>query len=283
MDVHTEPEILRTNLSSFILMLKALGIHNVLGFDLLNVPPIPSISHGLETLFALGAIDEATNLTEIGLKMSEFPTEPRLSRVLLESLSVGCAEEMLCIVSALQVRSLFFQPRTPKQQIDYEASMDDIRDPLSDHVTYLKLIQLHERTPFNEEECRERFINRIALQKACEVKAQLRRFLRKYGKVTHLSNGENDDTISVKCRKTLTVGMFPYTAKLANDGRYYALKGGHMIKISSSSVLSSRYGLSSEYILFTETYDGSRGGIEVRGVSSIEARWLLELAPHYFE
>lgn len=283
MDVHTEPEILRTNLSSFILMLKALGVHNVLGFDLLNVPPIPSLSHGLETLFALGAIDEATNLTKIGLKMSEFPTEPRLSRVLLESLSVGCAEEMLCIISALQVRSLFYQPRTPKQQVDYEASMDDIRDPLSDHVTYLKLMQLHQRTPLNEEECRERFVNRTALQRACEVKAQLWRFLRKYGKVTRLSDGENEDNISFKCRKTLTAGLFPYTAKLANDGRYYALKGGHMIKISSSSVLSSRYGLSSEYILFTETYDGSRGGIEVRGVSSIEARWLLELAPHYFE
>jgi len=115
MESNAEPEILRTNLSSFILMLKALGIHNVLSFDLLNVPPIPSLSQGLETLYALGAIDQETNLTKLGLKMSEFPTEPRLSRILLESFTSRCSEEILNIVSALQVRSLFHQPRTLTQ------------------------------------------------------------------------------------------------------------------------------------------------------------------------
>lgn len=80
MQVQTEPEILRSNLSSFILMLKTLGIQNVLTFDLLNTPSIPALKEGLETLYALGAIDEQTNLTDIGYKMSEFPLEPRLSR-----------------------------------------------------------------------------------------------------------------------------------------------------------------------------------------------------------
>jgi HrpA-like RNA helicase len=216
------------------------------------------------------------------LKMSEFPTEPRLSRILLTSLNDGCSEELLCIVAAMQVRSLFYQPKTPKQQIDYEAMMEDIRDPQSDHVTYLNLMQMHERTPLNEEDCRERFVNRMALKRACEIKSQLRRFLRKYGSIDGMDNGQSEDEISARCRRVLTSGLFPNTAKLGNDGRYYSLKGGHMVSVSTASVLH-KYGMGNEYILFSETYDGSRGGIEARGVSSIEAQWLRDLAPHYFE
>jgi len=282
MESNTEPEILRTNLSSFIIMLKALGIHNILSFDLMNVPPIAALSQGLETLYALGAIDEKTNLTKIGHKMSEFPTEPRLSRILLESLSIGCSEELLCVVSAMQVRSLFYQPRTPKQQIDYDSIMTDVRDPQSDHVTYMNLMQMHATTPLNDADCKERFVNRMALKRACEVKAQLRRFLRKYGRIEGMNNGQSEDEVSSNVRRCLVSGLFPNTAKLGNDGRYYSLRGSHMISISSASVLH-RFGMGSEYILFSETYDGSRGGIEVRGVSCIEAQWLRDLAPHYFE
>jgi HrpA-like RNA helicase len=282
MEANTEPEILRTNLSSFIIMLKNIGIHNILSFDLMNVPPIPALSQGLETLYALGAIDEKTDLTKLGFKMSEFPTEPRLSRILLKSLDDGCSEEILCIVAAMQVRSLLHQPRTPKQQIDYDEAMEDIRDTQSDHVTYLNLMQMHQATPLNEEDCKEKFVNRMALKRACEIKSQLRNFLRKYGRVEGMDNGQSEDEISVKCRRVITSGLFSNTAKLGNDGRYYSLKGGHMVSISTASVLH-KFGMGNEYILFSETYDGSRGGIEARGVSCIEAQWLRELAPHYFE
>ena len=87
---HTPPEIIRTNLSSFILTLKALGVENILAFDLLDVPSVESLSYGLELLYALGAIDDKTHLTKLGLDMSTFPTEPPISKMLLESLSGGC-------------------------------------------------------------------------------------------------------------------------------------------------------------------------------------------------
>ena len=94
----------------------------------------------------------------MGFQISEFPTEPRLSRILLKSLEeeYSCSEEILCIVAAMQVRSLFYQPRTPNQQIDYDSIMEDIRDTKSDHITYLRLMQLHEVTPLNDEDCKER-------------------------------------------------------------------------------------------------------------------------------
>ena len=85
MEATTPPEVLRTNLSSFILTLKALGVHNILAFDLMDSPSVDALSHGLECLYALDAIDDQTNLTSRGMDMASFPTEPRVSRMLLES------------------------------------------------------------------------------------------------------------------------------------------------------------------------------------------------------
>jgi ATP-dependent RNA helicase DDX35 len=280
MEATTQPEVLRTNLTSFILTLKAMGVDNILSFDLMSIPSVAALSHGLECLYALEAIDRDTNLTHRGNQMAEFPTEPRVSTMLLESLGAGCAEEALAVAASLQVRALFHQPRTERQQIEYDAAMPEIADRSGDHVTHVNLLELFQRAPLSAEECRERFINRVALKRALEVKAQLRRFLRRYGSINGMENALDEDR-SKSIRKCVTSGFFFNTAKLGSDGRYYTLRGRHMVSISKASVLD-RYGESTEYIIFCETYDGSRGGIEVRNCSAAEGRWLRELAPHYW-
>ena len=282
MEQHTPPEILRSNLSSMILTLKNMGIDNILGFDMINVPSITTITHALESLYALGAIDIDTNLTRLGQQMSEFPTDPNVSRMLMESLRMGCSQEVLCVAAALQVRSLLHPPRSPKQQMEYNDFIQEILDTKSDHVTYVNLFQLHQRSPLNKKDCEERFINYIALKRACEIRSQISRFLRKYGQIQGMDFGQDELEVSEAIRKCLAAGYFSHTAKLGNDGRYYTLRGGHMVSISPSSVLH-KYGMGQQYIIFTETYDGSRGGLEVRGVSVVEGKWLLEIAPHYFD
>ena len=133
MESATPPEILRTNLSSFILTLKALGVQNILAFDMIEMPGLDALSHGLESLFALGAIDDDTNLTDVGMDMSSFPTEPRVSRMLLWSLGEACSVEVAGVAGALQVHSLLVPPRgrgsnRQQQQLDYEASISQVSD-----------------------------------------------------------------------------------------------------------------------------------------------------------
>lgn len=278
---HTPPELLRSNLTGFILTLKALGIHNVLAFDLMDLPSVDALSHGLECLYALGAVDDSTELTTRGLEMSAFPTEPRVSRMLLESLEVGCSWEILAVASALQVRSLFVRPRTQRQRLDYDAAMVNTADRSGDHVTYANLVAEMDDRDMDEEECKEKFVNYLAIKKSMEVRNQLSRFLRRYGQVKAMGYSGDDQSRSRAIRKCVTAGFFFNTAKLANDGRYYTVRGNHLVTPSESSVLRS-YGDTSEYIVFGETHDGARGGIEVRSCSTIEARWLRELAPHFW-
>jgi HrpA-like RNA helicase len=281
----TPPEILRTNLSSFILTLKALGVENVLAFDLMDVPSVDALSHGLELLYALGAINDKTNLTKLGMDMSTFPTEPAVARMLLESLSAGCSWEVLGVAAALQVRALFHKPRGRRQQqlLDYEAAVSSLADPSGDHVTYANLLAEAEDRALDEEECKENFINYIALKRALEVRNQLARFLRQFGRVQAIGI-TGDESRSKAIRRCVTAGFFFNVAKLANDGRYYTIRKSILVAPASGSVYASNAGpVSSEYIVFGETLDGPRGGIERRYVSAIEARWLRELAPHYWE
>ena len=275
----TPPEILRSNLTGFILTLKALGVHNVLSFDLMDHPSVDALSHGLECLYALGAIDDKTELTSRGIDMSAFPTEPRVSRMLLESINVGCSWEILAVASVLQVRSIFLQPRTQRQKLDYNTAMSELADRSGDHVTYANLVAEMDDRGIDHEECKEKFINRVALVKAIEIRNQLSRFLKKYGRIQAI--GIEGDERSRAIRKCVTSGFFFNAAKLANDGNYYTVRGKHLVAVSSSSVLHS-HGDTSEYIVFGETHDGRRGGIEIRSCSTIDARWLRELAPHYW-
>jgi len=280
MEDSTLPEVARTNLTSFILTLKALGVENILAFDLMALPSMDALSHGLETLYALGAIDDKTNLTEIGLDMAAFPTEPRVSRMLLESLKEGCAWEVLSVASALQVRALFIRPRTQRQRLDYDAAMLDLADRSGDHVTYTNLLAEVEDRGLDHSECKEKFINFIALKRCVEVRNQLSFFLRRYGKIDALGSTIPEER-SKAVRRCVTAGFFFNVAKLANDGKFYTLRGHHMVTPSQLSVLHS-HGDSSEYIVFGETCDGTRGGIEIRHCSNVDARWLHELAPHYW-
>jgi HrpA-like RNA helicase len=301
----TPPEILRTNIASFILTLKALGVDNILAFDLMDTPSIDAMAHALETLYALGAMDDATRLTEAGWKMSAFPTDVRLAKMLLESVAVKCAWEVLTVAAALQVRDLFQPPnRTtsrPQKVIDYEAALAEYADASGDHVSYVNLLTAYDDQPLNAEECRERFLNHLAIKRAMEVRRQLARFLRQFGSIQSMglstvtvcsrdakldepsaASGELELDRSQAIRWCVAAGFFGNTAKLASDGRYYTLRSRVLVTPGSSSILSLSSAMSSEYIVFGETYDGLRGRIELRAVSSIEARWLRLLAPHYW-
>ena len=303
MAASTPPEILRTNLTGFILTLKALGVDNILAFDLLDLPSVDALSHGLECLYALGAIEDNTSLSKLGMDMAAFPTEPRVARMLLESLEMGCSWEVLSVASAMQVRQLFLKPRggggglQQQRMLDYEAAMSEVADPSGDHVTYANIIAEHDdrsgtgggRIHVDEEECKERFIHSVALRRALEVRNQLTNFLRRYGKIKAMGlaaglgavGGGGTLERSKAIRKCVTAGFFFNVAKLANDGRYYTIRKHILVTPSQSSIFHS-HGSSSEYIVFCETHDGARGGIELRSVSTIDARWLRELAPHYW-
>jgi len=100
----TYPEILRSNLGSVVLQLKKVGIDDLVHFDFMDPPAPETMMRALELLNYLGALDDSGDLTETGRIMSEFPLDPQLAKVLIESPTYKCGNEALSIVAMLSGR-----------------------------------------------------------------------------------------------------------------------------------------------------------------------------------
>uniref|UniRef100_A0A183D6A9 RNA helicase n=1 Tax=Gongylonema pulchrum TaxID=637853 RepID=A0A183D6A9_9BILA len=79
------PEIQRINLGNVVLMLKSLGIHDLVHFDYLDPPPQETLVIALEQLYALGALNHRGELTKLGRRMAEFPCDPCMSKMIIAS------------------------------------------------------------------------------------------------------------------------------------------------------------------------------------------------------
>lgn len=150
---NTIPEIQRTNLANTVLLLKSLGVKNLLEFDFMDPPPQVSslprffyvflmslcsqanILNSMYQLWVLGALDNVGNLTPVGRKMSEFPMEPSMAKMLIQSVEYKCSVEMLTIVSMLSVPSVFYRPKERLEEAD--AAREKFSVPESDHLTLL--------------------------------------------------------------------------------------------------------------------------------------------------
>lgn len=65
----------------------------------------------MEQLHSLSALDDEGLLTKLGRRMAEFPLEPQLSKMLIQSVHLGCSDEVLTIVSMLSVQNVFYRPK----------------------------------------------------------------------------------------------------------------------------------------------------------------------------
>ena len=78
LEEHSHPEILRSNLSSTILILVKAGVKDLVRFDYVDAPAPETLLRALEVLDLLGALDHNGNLTAMGSMMSEFPLDPHV-------------------------------------------------------------------------------------------------------------------------------------------------------------------------------------------------------------
>jgi ATP-dependent helicase HrpA len=174
----TEPEILRTNLASVILQMKAFHLGAVEDFPFLDAPDYRMIRDGYQTLHELAAIDEDNQLTDIGRSLARLPVDPKLGRMILAAAGEGVTEEVLVITAALSVQDPRERPMDKQEQAD--AAHYQFRHPASDFLSYLKLWDWfhdqarHLSTSKLRHLCRENFLSYLRLREWQDVHGQLR-------------------------------------------------------------------------------------------------------------
>ncbi|GFH17514.1 uncharacterized protein HaLaN_14169, partial [Haematococcus lacustris] len=98
-----------------VLMLKSLGIHDLMNFDFMDPPPAETLLRALEMLYALGALNDKGELTKLGRRMAEFPLDPQLAKTLLASESYSVAEQVATVCAMVSIgASVFYRPKDKK-------------------------------------------------------------------------------------------------------------------------------------------------------------------------
>jgi len=265
------PEIQRTNLSNTVLLLKAMGIMDMLSFDFMDSPPVETMINALESLWTLGSLDDEGMLTNLGRKMAEFPMEPALSKMLLTSVDLRCSDEIMTIVAMLSVQNVFYRPKDKQAMADQKKSK--FHQPEGDHCTLLEVYKTWAHHRFSNPWCYENFIQARALRRSQDVRRQLITLMDRY-KFQVVSCGNDYNRI----RKCITAGYFGNASRRDPQEGYRTLTDHNQVYIHPASSLYQR---NPEWIVYHELVLTSKEYL--RECSTIEPHWLPELAPNLFQ
>ncbi|MBW0470135.1 hypothetical protein O181_009850 [Austropuccinia psidii MF-1] len=269
---NTIPEIQRTNLANTVLLLKSLGVKNLLEFNFMDPPPQENILNSMYQLWTLGALDNVGELTPQGRKMSEFPMEPSLAKMLLKSVEYKCSAEMVTIVSMLSVPSVFYRPKERAEESD--AVREKFFVPESDHLTLLNTYGQWKSNGFSDVWAAKHFLHPKLLRKAREVREQLVDIM-KFQKLDMTACGNDWDVI----RKSICAGYFHQAARVKGIGEYQNCRTGVPMHLHPTSAL---YGLGflPDYVVYHELVLTSKEYMQC--VTSVDPYWLAELGPAFF-
>lgn len=266
----TVPEIQRTNLANTVLLLKAMGINDLINFDFMDPPPVQTLIAALESLYALGALNEEGLLTKLGRKMAEFPLEPQLSKMLLTSVDLGCSDEIITIVAMLTVQNVFYRPKEKQSLADQKRSK--FYQPEGDHLTLLTVYESWMGNGMSNTWCHDNFIHARAMKRANDVRKQLLTIMERY-KLPILNCGHDFSRI----RKAIAAGFFAHAARRDPKEGYKTLIDGQSVFIHPSSALFNK---NPEWVVYHELVLTSKE--YMREVCAIEPKWMVDVAPNFF-
>ncbi|CCG81255.1 putative RNA helicase-like splicing factor [Taphrina deformans PYCC 5710] len=266
------PEIQRQNLSLTILMLKAMGINDLIRFDFMDPPPTQTLLTALEQLYTLGALDNEGLLTRMGRKMADFPMEPYLAKVLLASVDMGCSEEILTIIAMLSTGgSVFYRPKDKQKAADEKKKK--FNQPEGDHLTLLTVYNAWKSAGYSKSWCQENYINGRGMKRAQDIRNQLEGIMDRY-KHQIVSSGRNYN----KVRRALISGFFTHAAKKDPQEGYKTVVEGTPVYLHPSSAL---FGKPTEWVIYHELIATTKEYMHC--ITAIEPKWLPELAPAFFK
>ncbi|KAG8852782.1 hypothetical protein FRB91_005914 [Serendipita sp. 411] len=276
MEANTTPEIQRTNLNMTVLLLKSLGINDLVHFEFMDPPSTDTLIKSLELLYMLGALNDKGELTKMGRRMAEFPIEPMMSRAILDSEARGCTEEVLSIVAMLgESSSLFYRPKDKKMHAD-KAKQNFYRTG-GDMFMLLNIWEQWSEASYSQSWCYENYVQYKTLSRARDVRDQLAGLCERV-EIVSQSNPNSSDITPIQ--RALVAGLFHFSAQLQKSGDSYRTTKSHQTVYihPSSSLFNSQPPVRTvvyyELVMTSKSY--------LRQVMEIKPQWLLEAGPHFF-
>uniref|UniRef100_A0A5F8GX07 RNA helicase n=1 Tax=Monodelphis domestica TaxID=13616 RepID=A0A5F8GX07_MONDO len=278
------PEIKRTSLTSVILTLKCLAIHDVIRFPYLERPDEKLILEALKHLYQCDAINRSGHVTKLGLSMAEFPLSPNLTRAILKAAFWGCEDLLLPIAAMLSVENVFIRPGEAEKQKEAELRHQELSSQAGGFNDFATLAVIFEQCKSSTSPptwCQRYWIHWRCLQSAFRVEGQLREIIRKLKQQPDFPRENYDGPKHEILRRCLCTGYFTNVAR-RSVGRTFCTMDGHgtPIHIHPSSALYNQES-KLEWIIFHDVLVTSK--MYVKTVCPIRYEWVKDLLPKLYQ
>ena len=270
----TEPEILRTNLASVILQMKALKLAEISHFPFLEPPADKMIRSGVRSLHELGALDEQEKLTQIGRRLTHFPLDPQFGRMLLAAEKFQCLNETLTIVSALSIQDPRERPSDKAKYADekHKAYQNETSDFLS-FLTLWREIQAQKKSLSNNQfrkYCRENFLAYMRIKDWEDIRRQLSDLVTKNLGLTIKTVDADDDAI----HQALLTGLVTRIGFKHEQAEYLGARNLKFYIHPASALFKKQptWLMAAEQVETTRVYG--------RTIATIKPEWIEKTAGH---
>lgn len=223
------PEILRSSLTSIVLNLKALGIHNPLAFDFIDAPSAEALARSLDLLLMLGAVTRRGDLSKTGRRMAELPVEPPLAKALIKSQEAyGCAKQFCIAAAMLSLQNSVFVGAKDLKHIVDGVKREFFANTTGDVVGYVNLFrEWEEKQRSSQQWSSSNAINHNAMLRARDVRNQLLNNLHNMF-ADEITDERDPLKISTAITKSMLSGYFMNVAKLGLDDRSFIVAKTHV-------------------------------------------------------
>ena len=268
----TLPEIQRSNLAEVILQMINLKLGDPARFPFIDAPPPTAIRDGYRILKELGAIVGDHHLTANGRLMARLPLDPRISRIIIESMALGSSREITVLAAALSIQDPRIRPP------DKEHKADEVHrqfvDKKSDFLTLLNIWNAFfipgEEAPAKSRLsrfCKANFLSWQRMREWMDVHEQISRLLRE-NKNVH----PNDAPAGFEAIHIALASGFLRNICLKKEKNIYLSSGNKEVVLFPGSGLYNKgpqWALAAEFVETTQMF--------ARTVAAIEVDWLERL------
>lgn len=276
----TDPEILRTNLATVILQMLSLDLGDISQFPFVQAPDNRNIKDGVRLLEEIAAIDSEstkTKLTKTGRLLAKFPIDPRLSKMVLSAIDLGCIEQIFAIVSALSIQDPRERPHEKQQAADEKHSR--FKDKQSDFMSLLNLWQYvaeqqksHSNSQFRKL-CQREFLSYIRIREWQDIYSQLKLTLREQ-KFSMSSVDIEEESNRNIIHQAILSGLLSHLGQQDENREFKGARGSKFFIFPGSAVAKKP----PKWLMAAELVETSR--LFGRMVAKIEPQWIEPLAKH---
>ncbi len=262
----TDAEITRLDLTDVVLRLITLGIHDVERFPFPTKPKPARLRAAVNTLQAMGAIDNRRHLTAIGKRMVPFPLSPSLSRMVVEAADrfFDVVDEVLMVGASLSSRPPGLFPQGEENEA--RAAQRGLAHPLGDAVTAVRTLQRYQKANKPEKFCEQNYLDPNIMAFIDKAYRQLKEIATHHG-IAVRGGGPPEQV--VRC-----LGAGFASNIMRKQGRVYEGPGDSKVAIHPSSALfhaGTPFVVAAEIVVSHRAY--------ARHVSALRPEWIGELNP----